>query len=92
MNQSESRVETRFEAILPTLVTKSDVAEVRVEIANVRAEMSKQYADHTKWLMGLFVMMVIGFGGIWIRVTDAAVLATLSGQRTPVRNTDDTRS
>ena len=40
MNQAQDRFETRFEAILPTLATHSDVAAVRVELSNVHVKIA----------------------------------------------------
>lgn len=71
MRQAESRFETRFEAILLTLATKADLADARVDVANLRAEMSQQFAEQTKlimsmmkWMVGLFVATIIASSGL----------------------------
>jgi hypothetical protein len=43
-------LETRFDTILPTLATKADLAELRSELKPL--------------LLGYFLTMVIGFGGV----------------------------
>jgi hypothetical protein len=43
-------LETRFDTILPTLATKADLAELRSELKSL--------------LLGYFLTMVIGFGGV----------------------------
>lgn len=75
MPQAESRFETWFEAILPTLATKADLADLRadllVDVANLRADMSQQFAEQTKlimhmmkWMVGLVVTTVFALIGL----------------------------
>ena len=81
MPQAESRFETRFEAILPTLATKSDVADVRVAVANLRAEMNQQFSEQTKlilnmmkWMVGIFVGTIITLSGLALSIYRFAML------------------
>lgn len=61
-------LETRFDTILPTLATKSDLIELR---AGLREELRPQFDElnsrinaMTKWIAALAIGMLIGFGGV----------------------------
>jgi hypothetical protein len=50
-------LETRFDTVLPTLATKSDIDALRVEILKV-------LRDNLKWTIGIGLTMLIAFVGI----------------------------
>jgi hypothetical protein len=67
LGQTATRVsvlETRFDAILATLATKSDVAEVR-------ADMSEVQADIHRWMLATVVGLFLGFGGLFLAMSNA---------------------
>ena len=54
-------LETRFDVILPTLATKSDLTELRAEL---RADLRTEIAAMTKWIAAIAISMLLGFGGV----------------------------
>jgi hypothetical protein len=54
-------LETRFDTILPMLVTKADLAELKAEL---KAEIRAESARTVKWITTMFITMSIGFGGM----------------------------
>jgi hypothetical protein len=50
-------LETRFDIILPTLATKTDLLELRAEL---RSEM----ATMTKWMATIAISMLLGFAAV----------------------------
>jgi hypothetical protein len=65
MNERVATLEAKWEAVIPTLATKSDIegtktsiAEVRTDVAGVRADVARGFADQTKWIIGA------AFGGV----------------------------
>jgi hypothetical protein len=75
-----TRLETLFEAILPTLATKADIAELRAELradmrvdkADLLRQMQQSQAelrsDMTKWVLGIAIAMFFGFAGLALRL------------------------
>jgi hypothetical protein len=72
-------LETRFDAILPTLATKADlispraefkadIGELRAEMRELRAEMRTMHADLRaemhKWMAATAITLFVGFGGM----------------------------
>jgi hypothetical protein len=65
-------LETRFDTILPTLATKTDLAELKGEVfvklaetkAELKAEIRAESARLTKWMASMFVTIILGFGGM----------------------------
>lgn len=55
-------LETKWDAIFPTLATKTD-------IADMRADMHKMDASIKTWMIGTIVAMMIGFGGLFLNMT-----------------------
>lgn len=60
-------LESRFDTILPTLATKSDMESLRAEFGSgferLRTEMFKLQNNMLKWMIGISVTMFIGFLG-----------------------------
>lgn len=54
-------LETRFDTILPTLATKTDLAELKAEL---RAE----FGGVSRWMFALLVTMVFGFAGMFATI------------------------
>ncbi len=55
-------LETRWDAILPTLATKADLAELKAELKDsIYSESSKL----TRWLVTLTVTMIFGFAAMF---------------------------
>lgn len=61
-------LETRFDVILPTLATKSDLIELRSQlderISRLEVDMHKSFTTMTHWIVGLAISMLIGFAGV----------------------------
>ena len=55
-------LETRFDAILPTLMTKADGAEIRVEMQKIAGETHK-------WMIATVIGLFLGFGGIFLAMS-----------------------
>lgn len=68
MDRRLTVLETRFDTILPTLATKSDLetlrSEMRVEIEKLRVAVAEKINDAMKWMIGLFVTFFIGMLGV----------------------------
>lgn len=50
MENRITKLETQFETVIPTLATKSDMADMR-------AEMHKGFSDMVKWIVGTAIVM-----------------------------------
>lgn len=50
MEKRLTKLETQFETVIPTLATKSDMADMR-------AEMHKGFSDMVKWIVGTAIVM-----------------------------------
>lgn len=70
------------EAILPTLATKVDFADLRAEFAELRgemrtgfAELRREMAEHRvdthRWMMATVIGLFIGFGGLFLAMSNA---------------------
>jgi hypothetical protein len=55
-------LETRFDTILPTLATKTDLIALRVEMREMMAALR---TDLYKWMTTTLINMFVGFGGLW---------------------------
>jgi hypothetical protein len=79
MDRRLTVLETRFDTILPTLATKSDLeslrSEMRVEMEKfrsefrrdmdkLRVEVGEKINDAMKWMIGLFITFFIGMLGV----------------------------
>jgi hypothetical protein len=54
-------LETRFDTILPTLVTKADLIGLRAEL---KADISELRAEMHKWMTTTLISLFVGFGGM----------------------------
>jgi hypothetical protein len=57
-------LETRFDTILPTLATKSDIEAVRLEMEKLRTEIFKALNDTVWPLIGVIVTLFVGTWGV----------------------------
>ncbi|MYM66270.1 hypothetical protein GTP45_05395 [Pseudoduganella sp. FT55W] len=64
-NERQMALEARFDMILPTLATKSD-------IEALRAEMHKMSAEGYRWMVASMIGMFLGFGGLYFASNNAA--------------------
>jgi hypothetical protein len=86
MDRRLTVLETRFDAILPTLATKSDLealrAEVRVgfeslrgefhiEMEKLRADLFKALNDSMRWMIGVVVSLFIGILAVNVAMFNA---------------------
>jgi hypothetical protein len=56
-------LETRFDTILPTLATKTNLAELKAEL---KTEIRAESARLSRWMATIAVTMFIGFGGMFV--------------------------
>ena len=61
-------LETRFDVILPTLATKHDLDKVRGDLL---VEMQKAIHAQTKWMIGLFLSLLVGMLGFNLAMLNA---------------------
>ncbi len=64
MEHRMTALETRFDTLLPTLATKTDIAEVKVEIKAVAIETHK-------WMIATVIGLFVGFGGLFLAMSNA---------------------
>ena len=65
-------LDTRFDTILPTLATKTDLIELKGELkavmskpgAELRIEMHASRADIFKWMAAMQLTIILGFSGM----------------------------
>lgn len=75
---------TAIEAIIPTLATKSDIAQLatkadlsdfRADVADIRADIHKAIAENTRWThtatIGMFTAFVLGVLGLLFTIWNA---------------------
>jgi hypothetical protein len=58
-------LETRFDTILPTLATRTDLIELKSEL---KAELRDLKAEMHKWMTATMLSLLIGFGGLLIAI------------------------
>lgn len=73
MDRRLTILETRFDTILPTLATKADLADLKMELL---VEMHKLSSGMHKWLAAMSVALLIGFGGM--SLTMLSIIGALS--------------
>ena len=64
-SERQTALEARFDTILPTLATKSD-------IEALRAEMHKMSAEGYRWMVASMIGMFLGFGGLYFAANNTA--------------------
>lgn len=57
-------LETRLDTVLPTLATRADVAEVRVDI-------QRGINETHKWMIATVIGLFLGFGGLFLAMSNA---------------------
>ncbi|MEG0939962.1 MAG: hypothetical protein RSE32_16985 [Comamonas sp.] len=81
----EARVKALEEAV-KNLPTKADFAELRSDVktsmADLRAEMHKGNIDIHKWMIGTVIGLFLGFGGLFLAMSNALKSAPASTQTT----------
>lgn len=77
-------LETKLETVLPTLATKTDIADVRgamqTGFAEVRADFHQNTVSTTRWMIATVIGLFIGFGSLFIAITNTLKPAPISGQ------------
>ena len=64
MEHRMTALETRFDTLLPTLATKTDIAELRIEI--------RAFANDTlKWMIATVIGLFLGFGGLFLAMSNS---------------------
>ena len=58
-------LETRFDTILPTLATKTDLIELKAELKEALRDLK---AEMHKWMTATMISLLIGFCGLLIAV------------------------
>ena len=82
MDRRLTVLETRFDTILPTLVTKAEFyaamgkidvqfANMQLEIEKLRTEMHQMFATLMKWWIGLTVTLIASFAGMFYSILRA---------------------
>lgn len=64
MDARITKLETRFEAVLPTLMTKVDGAEIRADI-------QRGINETQKWMIATVIGLFVGFGGLFLAMSNA---------------------
>ena len=64
MDARLTALETRLDAVLSTLATKTDVAEVRVDI-------QRSVNETHKWMIATVIGLFLGFGGLFLAMSNA---------------------
>jgi hypothetical protein len=66
-------LETRFDTVLPTLATKTDLADLRTEllvkIEALRAEMGRIASNVYKWMAATLIAILLSFIGLFVGLT-----------------------
>jgi hypothetical protein len=77
-----------IEALLPTLATKADLAELRGEMragfAQLRAEMAEGRAENQRWLIATVIGLFIGFGGLFMAMSHALKPVASASAQPPI--------
>jgi hypothetical protein len=58
-------LETRFDTILPTLATKTDLIELKAEL---KEELRDLKAEMHKWMTATMISLLVGFCGLLVAV------------------------
>ena len=83
----EARLQA-LETTLPTLATKADLAELRGELrswlAEVRADIAESRADGQRWIVATVIGLFIGFGGLFMAMSNALKPVTATAAQQPI--------
>lgn len=63
----EARV-TQLEAVIPTLATKADLAQVKGELV---ATIERGISETQRWMIATVIGLFIGFGGLFLAMSNA---------------------
>lgn len=80
MKERLTALETRFDTILPTLATKTDMESIKTEI-------HKSAGETHKWMIATVIGLFLGFGGLFLAMSNAlkpAAPATAQVQQPPI--------
>lgn len=77
------RIDTRLDHIEKSMVTKTDVSELRVDVltntekaktavADLRADLHKMDASIKTWMIGTVIGMMVGFGGLFLSMNKSS--------------------
>ena len=62
-------LETRFDTILPTLATKTDLEALRGDITaqlqTLRGDLFQALNEHFRWMLGIFITVIIAVSGAY---------------------------
>lgn len=83
MEARVSVLEAKWESVIPTLATKSDIAGTKSELSELRADMHKGFADQTKWIIGTAVAGMAVFITVMTFVLNNAVPKASSPPQQP---------
>jgi hypothetical protein len=70
-------LEARFDAVLPTLATRAD-------IESVKSEIHKSSGETHKWMLGTVIGLFLGFGGLFLAMSNALKPASQPASPTPI--------
>ncbi len=83
----EARIST-LEAILPTLATKADITELRLatkaDVAEIRTDLHETAGETHKWMIATVIGLFIGFGGLFLAMSNALKPASPVAAQAPV--------
>ena len=71
MEHRLTAIETRFDTLLSTLATKTDIAEVKVEIKAVANDIHTTASETHKWMIATVIGLFLGFGGLFLAMSNA---------------------
>jgi hypothetical protein len=71
MDHRMTMLEAKWDAVLPTLATKSDVAELRVEI-------QKGVNETHRWMIATVIGLFIGFAGLFLAMSNTLKPQTIA--------------
>jgi len=85
-----SVLEMRFDTILPTLATKTDIAEVRIEIVKLseklHEDMHRLYRQLIMWIVSTMIAMFLGMAGLFVTISSNMNQTTERMMQTYVRS------
>jgi hypothetical protein len=64
MDARLTALETRFDTVVPTLATKTD-------IESVKSEIHKSSGETHKWMLATVIGLFLGFGGLFLAMSNA---------------------
>lgn len=68
MEHRMTALETRFDTLLPTLATKTDIAELKSEL---KVEIRSLANDTLKWMIATVIGLFLGFGGLFLAMSNS---------------------